>query len=50
MSKGDNMNIKDVIDQITYINEDVVDDEEKRKQLHELGWKLINATRPNDDE
>ena len=27
--QGDNMNIKDVIDQITYINEDVVDDEEK---------------------
>lgn len=50
MSKGDNMNIKDVIDQITYINEDVVDDEEKRKQLHELGWQLVNATRPKDWE
>jgi len=44
------MDIKDVIDQITYINEDVVDDKEKRKQLHELGWQLINATRPKDGE
>tara|TARA_B100000212_G_C27209548_1_gene462384 strand:- start:458 stop:619 length:162 start_codon:yes stop_codon:yes gene_type:complete len=44
------MNIKDVIDQITYINEDVADDKEKRKQLHELGWQLINATRPKDEE
>ena len=26
------MDIKDVIDQITYINEDVADDKEKRKR------------------
>ena len=42
----DNMEIKDVIDEITYINENELDDKEKRIRLHELGWKLINTTRP----
>jgi hypothetical protein len=40
------MEIKDVIDEITYINENELDDREKRIRLHELGWKLINTTRP----
>ena len=42
------MNIKQIIDQINYVMDEVEDTPDKYRQLHELGWQLINATRPSD--
>ena len=42
------MNIKEIIDQINYVMDEVEDTSDKYRQLHELGWQLIGATRPSD--
>ena len=42
------MNIKEIIDQINYVMDEVEDTPNKYRQLHELGWQLIGATRPSD--
>lgn len=42
------MNIRETIDQINYVMDEVEDTPEKYRQLHELGWRLINVTRPED--
>ena len=48
------MNITEVIVTIETIEwvlyEDMLTVEERRSQLHELAWKLVNATRPPDEE
>ena len=41
------MNIKEIIDQMNYVMDEVEDTPDKYRQLHELGWQLINATRPS---
>lgn len=40
------MNIKETIDQINYVMDEVEDTPEKYRQLHELAWRLVNASRP----
>lgn len=40
------MNIKETIDQINYVMEEVEDTPEKYRQLHELAWRLVNISRP----
>ena len=42
------MNIKETIDQINYVMDEVEDTPEKYRQLHELAWRLVNVTRPED--
>ena len=42
------MNIKEIIDQINYVMDEVEDTPEKYRQLHELAWRLVNVTRPED--
>lgn len=42
------MNIKEIIDQMNYVMDEVEDTPDKYRQLHELGWQLIGATRPSD--
>ena len=42
------MNIKEIIDQINYVMDEVEDVPDKYRQLHELGWQLVNTTRPSD--
>ena len=42
------LNIKEIIDQINYVMDEVEDTPDKYRQLHELGWQLISATRPSD--
>ena len=50
--------IEEILDEIEWIKstccQEAVDTEKAinlyKKHLHELGWKLINATRPNDNE
>ena len=39
------MNIKETIDQINYVMDEVEDTPEKYRQLHELAWRLVNVTR-----
>ena len=42
------MNIKEIIDQMNYVMDEVEDTPEKYRQLHELAWRLVNVTRPED--
>ena len=42
------MNIKETVDQINYVMDEVEDTPEKYRQLHELAWRLGNVTRPED--
>ena len=42
------MNIKEIAEQINWVMSEVEDTPDKYRQLHELGWQLINATRPSD--
>ena len=48
LSRKSMMNIKEIIDQINYVMDEVEDTPDKYRQLHELGWQLIGATRPSD--
>lgn len=42
------MNIKETVDQINYVMDEVEDTPEKYRQLHELAWRLVNVTRLED--
>ena len=42
------MNIKATVDQINYVMDEVEATPEKYRQLHELAWRLVNVTRPED--
>ena len=42
------MNIKEITEQISLVMSEVEDIPDKYRQLHELGWRLINVTRPSD--
>ena len=42
------MNIKEITDQIAWTMSEVEDTPEKYRQLHELGWQLINVSRPDN--
>ena len=42
------MNIKEIAEQIDWVMSEVEDTPDKYRQLHELGWQLINASRPEN--